>query len=125
MLKKLSDRQLEIMQLMWEENRPLIASEIVEIKDDLNINTVQASLRSLIKKGYITMAGIVYSGTVLCRTYSACVTKQDYLGVVCDNIGKFTDSGTLMASLIEKETSDELLDELEKMLAKRKKELKR
>lgn len=125
MLKKLSDRQLEIMELMWTESRPLIASEIVEIKDDLNINTVQASLRSLVKKGYITMGGIVYSGTVLCRSYVACVTKQDYLGVMCANIEKFTNSGALMASLIEKETSDELLDELEKMITKRKQELKK
>lgn len=125
MLKKLSDRQLEIMELMWKEKRPLIASEIVGIKEDLNINTVQASLRSLIKKGYITMQGIVYSGTVLCRSYETCVTKEEYLNVLCENIDKFAESGSVMASLIEKETSEETLNKLEKMIAKRKKELKK
>ena len=51
----------------------MIASEIVKTGTDLNINTVQAALRSLIKKNYIEVAEIVYSGTVLTRSYRAVV----------------------------------------------------
>lgn len=125
MLKKLSDRQLEIMELLWQEQRPLIASEIVAMKEDLNTNTVQASLRSLTKKGYITMPQIKYSGTVLCRSYEACVTKDEYLNAMCQAIEQHTESGALMASLIEKETSNTVLDELENMITKRKEELRK
>lgn len=123
MLKKLSDRQLEIMEIMWEENRPMIASEIVSRGKDLNINTVQASLRSLMKKEYIVMPEVVYSGTVLSRSYKPCVSKERYIAEMCKGIEKYAESGALLASFIEKEDSMEVLDELERMIQERKSKL--
>ena len=66
--RALSQRQLEVMEALWNSESGMTASEIVRSNDELQINTVQASLRSLVRKKYIKVGEIVYSGTVLCRT---------------------------------------------------------
>ena len=53
------------MEILWNSPESMTASAIVQKSEDLQINTVQASLRSLIKKEYIKVEQIVYSGTVL------------------------------------------------------------
>ena len=60
-MKGLTKRQEDVMNILWDAKEPIIASEIVKTGTDLNINTVQAALRSLIKKNYIEVAEIVYS----------------------------------------------------------------
>ena len=45
--QKITNRELEILQLLWHTDHPLIASEIATLKPDLTINTVQAELRNL------------------------------------------------------------------------------
>ena len=52
-MKRLSKRQYEIICIMWETNKPMLASEIVNAKDEQNINTVQSALKDLIEKVYI------------------------------------------------------------------------
>ena len=36
--------------MLWEADEPMIASEIVKAREDLNVNTVQAALRSLVRR---------------------------------------------------------------------------
>lgn len=76
-MKGLTKRQEDVMNILWDAKEPIIASEIVKTGTDLNINTVQAALRSLIKKNYIEVAEIVYSGTVLTRSYRAIVKREE------------------------------------------------
>ena len=70
MKKRITKKQLEIMKILWSSDKPLIASEILKRNDSLNINTVQACLRALVNKQFIKVADIVYSGTVLTRSYT-------------------------------------------------------
>ena len=46
---KLTSREVDIMNILWENEKPLIASEIADARPDLTINTVQAVLRKLLK----------------------------------------------------------------------------
>ena len=78
-MKKITNKQLEVMQVLWNTDRSLTASEIADADEALNINTVQVCIRQLLKKEYIKVADIVYSGTVLCRCYSPVIQKQDYV----------------------------------------------
>lgn len=75
---KLTKKQEEVMNVLWESETPMIASEIVKKRDDFNINTVQATLRTLVKKKYIEIAEIVYSGTVLTRSYRPLIQKSEF-----------------------------------------------
>ena len=45
---KLTGREMDIMNILWNSQKPLIASEIAEYRSDLTINTVQAVIRKLL-----------------------------------------------------------------------------
>ena len=56
----------------------MIASEIADCRPDLTINTVQAVLRKLLKYQLVEVADIVYSGTVLSRSYRPAITSEEF-----------------------------------------------
>lgn len=122
-MKKLSKQQLEVMKTLWNSKEPLLASDIVKSHPKLNINTVQACLRVLIKANIIEVADIVYSGTVLSRRYRPLISKEEYFGdIYSDLIGDSSDI-SLIASFISTKTNLEELKKLEEMIHKRRKEL--
>ena len=119
MKKRITKKQLEIMKILWSSDKPLIASEILKRNDSLNINTVQA----LVNKQFIKVADIVYSGTVLTRSYTPIVTQDEYLDFAYQDIVGKGKASSLIASLIDSETSPEELDLIEKMIQQKKQEL--
>lgn len=123
MKKRITKKQLEIMKILWSSDKPLIASEILKRNDSLNINTVQACLRALVNKQFIKVADIVYSGTVLTRSYTPIVTQDEYLDFAYQDIVGKGKASSLIASLIDSETSPEELDLIEKMIQQKKREL--
>lgn len=62
MIRNLSQKQLDVMKILWDAGTPLVASDIVKAESSMNINTVQASLRVLLKENLVEIADIVYSG---------------------------------------------------------------
>lgn len=123
MKKKLSKQQLEVMKILWNSDNPLIASEIVKMNSQLNINTVQACLRVLIKARMIEVADIVYSGTVLSRSYRPLISKDKYFNNVYNDIIGDSFDAPLIASFINQKASLKELNELEEIINKRKKEM--
>lgn len=79
--KKLTPSQLNIMKTLWDKKEPMIASDFVQLDPSLNLNSVQSALRSLLKKNYIEVSDIVYSGKVLTRRYIPVVSSEDYLSL--------------------------------------------
>lgn len=55
--------------LLCYGDQGLTASQIADIDPALNIHTVQNVLRSLMNDELIQVREVVYSGTVLCRSY--------------------------------------------------------
>ena len=53
---KLTSREIDILNILWENEKPLIASEIADARSDLTINTVQAVLRKLLKYQLVEVA---------------------------------------------------------------------
>ncbi len=123
MKKKLSKQQLEVMKILWDSEAPLIASDIVKKDPNLNINTVQACLRVLVKAEAIEVADIVYSGTVLTRSYRTLISKDEYFNDTYKDIIGNTTHSSLIASLINSETNIDELNRLRDMIDKRKKEI--
>lgn len=122
--KTLSPRQLQVMEILWEAKEGMTASAIVKSSPDLQINTVQASLRSLVAKKYVQVGDIVYSGTVLSRSYIPLVSREEYLEMSCRQLSKLSGPSLVFANFIQAEKNEALLDELEEMIQQRKKELK-
>ncbi len=123
MPKRFTKKQLEVMKILWASPEPMIASEIVKQNEDLNINTVQACLRSLIKDNAIEVSDIVYSGTVLTRSYTPVITKEAYFGTTYQDIVGSEKSSSVFEALIGAETDVGELDKMEKLIKKRKSEL--
>ncbi len=74
----LTKRDLDVMTILWGSEEPETASMIVRNNPNLTMNTVQAVLRKLLKDNFIKVADIVYSGTVLTRSYKPMVSQEDF-----------------------------------------------
>lgn len=122
-LPKISEKEKEIMSVLWRSKEPLTASAITQSSGGLNINTVQASMRNLLKKKYIRVADIVYSGTVLTRCYGPIISAEEY---AADQLQSMR-LNTLNFSTINfidfflKNSEPDILDELEDMIKRTKK----
>ena len=95
----------------------------VKAREDLNVNTVQAALRSLVKKNYIEVADIVYSGTVLSRRYKTLITKEDYTNSIETDLNKILHNPSLFAHYIDQIDDLDLITRLEGIINKRKEDL--
>ncbi len=74
----LTGRERDILSILWSADKGLIASEVVKYRDDLTINTVQAVLKKLLRRNLIEVDQIVYSGTVLSRSYKPTLTEAEF-----------------------------------------------
>ena len=124
-MKGLTKRQEDVMNILWDAKEPIIASEIVKTGTDLNINTVQAALRSLIKKNYIEVAEIVYSGTVLTRSYRAIVKREEVPNETANEIRKALREEDVFSRYIDEFDDSVLLAKLETIIEAKRKELEK
>lgn len=124
-MKGLTKRQEDVMNILWDAKEPIIASEIVKTGTDLNINTVQAALRSLINKNYIEVAEIVYSGTVLTRSYRAIVKREEVPNETANEIRKALREEDVFARYIDEFDDSILLAKLETIIEAKRKELEK
>lgn len=121
MKEQLSGRELQIMKILWSSDKPLIASDIYRVNPEISINTIHQVLKTLLKKGFIEVADIVYSGTVLTRSYVSSISLANYIK---DN---FFAASTInaVASFIEQESNQQIINELNELLMKKREELKK
>lgn len=122
---KLTRRQEDIMNILWDADTPLIASEIEKRQEDLNINTVQSTLRTLVKKNYIEVADIVYSGTVLSRSYRPILKREEIITDYDCRINDILKKANLFARYVDEINDLETISNLEKTLQERKHKLEK
>jgi predicted transcriptional regulator len=122
-LPKISEREKDVMIVLWHASEALTASAIAEKGNELSINTVQPALKNLLKKEYIEVAQIVYSGTVLTRSYKPLISAEQYAAEQLQAMRINTLNFSTMNFLDHLTKNDEsgILNELEDII-KRKKE---
>lgn len=125
----LTDKEMQIMKILWKSPKPLVASEITKMDDSLNNNTVQAVIRKLLSRNFIKVADIVYSGTVLTRSYTPAISEKELMvQQFVDQVQENEESipiPNLVATLLKHEKNEEkIIKELEALLEERKKTLK-
>lgn len=123
--KKLTQSQLNIMKILWNEKKPMIASDFIQLDSSMNLNSVQSALRSLLKKKYIEVSDIVYSGKVLTRSYVPVVSSEDYASENINGVVKDLLSSNILFQYVESENNIEVIERLQKKLEERKKALER
>lgn len=114
----LTPRDLDVMNILWKTENSMTASEIVDANPELTINTVQAVIRKLLKKELIYVKDIVYSGTVLSRSYRPTVNANDFaimqFTAEFNNLQGEISKASLVAALLDSETDKEkTLQEIE------------
>lgn len=118
----LSERQLEIMELLWNSPEPLTAKEIQD-RCDLCRNTIDACLRSLLKNNHIEACSVVYSGTVLARSYKPILTIEKYIETACNVLQSIDNDGLILTNIIKQINTIIELDKLLNMIEEKRKEL--
>lgn len=121
----LSKRELDVMNILWGEGKPLIASEIPSRQPGLSVNTVQSVLKKLLERDFIKVAEIVQSGTVLSRSYVPNITPEEYaVTYVTSQIHSFdkivSDSRFFISLFHDVKNDESLVEELEKFIQERK-----
>ena len=126
----LSETELDIMQLLWEEDTGLSRPEILSRLEgkDWNPNSIHQVLNSMMKKGVLQVDGMARCGKIYGRTYTPTMTQQEFLARRTQEItpGLTTKERILgvVAALADQEGLDaETIQELENLLEEHKKGL--
>lgn len=122
----LTGREKDVLEVLWASNRSLSAAEISHSMENLSINTVQAVIRKLMKKGLVDIGNIVYSRNVLCRTFQPTMTKKEFAQQVVAHYMKVLDAFEVSRLQFVLKILDEMftcneLDEIEKFIQNKKK----
>ena len=131
----LTKNELEIMELMWKEGRPLSRTEIIELSPNRSwsASSIHILLNKLLEKKAIEVSGFVQTNKNYGRTYAPLITQNDYLLFSLNELkespyykSKSDATVSIFSALIEdKDVSDELLCELEEILEERKRQNKK
>jgi len=122
--KKLTKNQLDIMKVLWKSEKALSASDIAKNNPSLNLNTIRSCLQTMLKNGVIVVDDVVYSGTVLSRSYKPVLTAEKYIADNFSGVTKTFSAPAIIANLIEEEDNLEIIDEIETLLQKRRREIR-
>lgn len=124
---QLSHNERQIMELLWKEDRPLSRLEILAGTEDRDWNpaSVHLILNSLLSKGVMK---ITDTEKKYGRTYEAVISQEEYVAqYIVNGTPGHTERDRLLcvvSALVNKKGIDkETINELEKMLEEKKKEL--
>lgn len=128
---KLTSRELAVMKILWEADEPLMISEIVQREKNSTIYSVQRIMQNLLRKNAVTVDGIGYNKKALARKFSPIITSESVeLGMIREMFGNMSSknipAANLIAALLPQENDEKTLaelEELEKIIARRKQQI--
>lgn len=120
-IKVLSTRENQIMNILWNSDKPMSANQIAEKCDDMSVFSVQQVLQRLLKNEIIKVAEIGYSNTVLTRFYVYVLSQPEYIQFLLgdSNWNLYQITSFFIANNTDKET----LQNLKKQIIERQKKL--
>lgn len=76
----LTKKEREIMDVLWEQEKALTASEIIKAKEDSSLynTSVQVYLKVLLKKNIIEVVNLKKTTRCYARTFKARIFQYDY-----------------------------------------------
>lgn len=126
----LTENEFSILTLLWTKKRSLSRPEILEnlSDNDWNPNSIHLILNSMIKKGVLKVDGITRCGQNYGRTYAPTMTQEEYAASqmirLTPNLPQSKRLLGIFAALVDKDGIDsETIEEMEKLLAAKRKEL--
>lgn len=96
----MSERDMDVLNILWGHEEPMQAMDIAYAGEGLNQSTVTAVLRKLLAEDMVEVAGITHSGKVLSRVYRPTAASKeaviDYMMEKlkrCENVVTLDDLG--------------------------------
>ena len=120
---KITTNQLDVLKVLWNSDKALSATDIIDLNLSLNINTVRVSLQKLLKHGIIAVDNIIFSGTVLTRTYRAALSSESYIADNFSKHPKHFNMPALLANFTETEKT-EVIDNIEATIEKQREKIR-
>lgn len=127
----LSDTELDILQILWDEGSALSRPEILAKMPDKqwNPNSIHQVLNSMMKKEVLKVEGMVQCGRIYGRTYTPCITQEEFITIDTKKFLPSLTPGERLIGIVAAITNQEdigvdTINELEQMLERRKQELK-
>ena len=94
----MNPRELDVLNILWKADQPLMATDIVNAGKGLTQSTVTAVLRKLLREKLVEVVGVTHSGKVLSRTYRPSESSREII------LQNFTDNYTSFRDIIPKST---------------------
>ena len=126
-MKKITDSEREVLDLLWDVGEPLTSSEMVKMCVDRTWKPsyIHIMIKSLLDKEMIKMAGFKKTTKNYARIFEPTMTREQWSLQQVKQEKR--DSGELLkemlVSILQEETDEKILNELSKAIAKRKTEL--
>jgi len=92
----MNPRELDVLNILWKSEEPMMATDIVNAGEGLTQSTVTAVLRKLLHAKLVEVVGVTHSGKVLSRTYRPTEASRDII------LQDFTESYTCFRDIISK-----------------------
>ncbi len=78
-MARLNPRELDVLNILWNTDKEMTSTDIVNEMKDLTQSTVIAVLRKLTREGFVEVAGVTHTGRVLSRTYRPTEISKQYI----------------------------------------------
>lgn len=126
-IKKITDSEKQVLNLLWDSEEPLTSTEIVKLcaGRTWKPSYIHIMINSLLKKEMIQIAGFKKTTKNYARTFSPTMSRDDWnlLQVKQEQQSTSRTLSHLFTALVEEETDPRLINELSQALEKRKREL--
>ncbi len=108
MVKKgLTDKEYEIMRVLWNSDKPMQTSEIYAKTETIAENSMHPVIKKLINKGYIRVVGTIRVVKVPCRLYVPGISLNEYIAMQTKEVFRYNnreiDLKGILGCLVKKE----------------------
>lgn len=124
---ELTRSEMEIMDVLWEADRPLSRSDFLECdtQKSWKDSSIHVLLNGMLRKGAIREAGFVKRQKTYGRTFLPTMTREEYFAATVFSHRHQPELTELIDALLQRpEVTPQLLDQLSKRIAARRKALK-
>lgn len=120
----LSPKEYDIMTILWNSDKPLTVSEILELRKEgtWSKNSIHPLLNSLLEKNFISVVGTQKVSKVNSRLYIPNIDLSDYISAQVSKVFKNNKLKFNLSSFLsnfigsDEEVDEKLVEELEEWL---------
>lgn len=87
----LTNKEYEIMKILWDSDKPMLISDILDKADNIADNSLHPMIRKLINYGYIKVVGNVKVVKTISRLYAPAIDVDEYAAMHLEGIMKTSD----------------------------------